>query len=287
MNSPHVHDRNADQAAYWNGPAGRRWSDRQRTLDLVLKPIQEILLDRAAVAAGERVIDIGCGCGVSTIELARRTGREGSVTGIDISSPMLARARELAPADLPLQFVLADATVHAFEPGRADLLFSRFGVMFFADPTLSFQNMRKALRAGGRVVFGSWREPRENPWMLLPLQEAYKHVPRLPDVGPEDPGPFAFAREERVRRILGEAGFSSIAMETADLSLDLAVGRGIDTAVRGTLDIGPVSRALEGQPPEVLAKVESSIRTALSPFQRGETVPLGASIWIATATNGK
>jgi ubiquinone/menaquinone biosynthesis C-methylase UbiE len=287
MNSPHVHDRNADQAAYWNGPAGRRWSDRQRTLDLVLKPIQEILLDRAAVAAGERVIDIGCGCGVSTIELARRTGREGSVTGIDISSPMLARARELAPADLPLQFVLADATVHAFEPGRADLLFSRFGVMFFADPTLSFQNMRKALRPGGRVVFGSWREPRENPWMLLPLQEAYKHVPRLPDVGPEDPGPFAFAREERVRRILGEAGFSSIAMETADLSLDLAVGRGIDTAVRGTLDIGPVSRALEGQPPEVLAKVESSIRTALSPFQRGETVPLGASIWIATATNGK
>jgi SAM-dependent methyltransferase len=287
MNNPHVHDRNADQAAYWNGPAGRRWSDRQKTLDLVLKPIQEILLDRAAVAAGERVIDIGCGCGVSTIELARRTGREGSVTGIDISAPMLARARELAPPDLPLQFVLADATVHAFESGRADLLFSRFGVMFFADPTLSFQNMRTALRPGGRMVFGCWREPLKNPWMLLPLQEAYKHVPRLPEVGPEDPGPFAFAREERVRRILSEAGFSSIAMEAVDLSLDLAVGRGLDTAVRGTLDIGPVSRALEGQPPEVLAKVESSIRTALSPFQKGETVPLGASVWIATAKSSK
>lgn len=287
MENPRVHDRNADQAAYWNGPAGRRWIDRQLTLDLVLEPIQEILLDRAAVAAGERVIDIGCGCGVSTIELARRTGRKGSVTGVDISAPMLARARELAPADLPLEFVLADATVHAFEPGRADLLFSRFGVMFFADPALSIQNMRKALRLGGRVVFGSWREPRKNPWMLLPLQEAYKHVPRLPEVGPEDPGPFSFAREERVRRILSEAGFSSIAMEAVDLSLDLAVGRGLDTAVRGTLDIGPVSRALEGQPPDVLAKVASSIRTALASFQQGETVPLGASVWIATAVSSK
>jgi SAM-dependent methyltransferase len=159
--------------------------------------------------------------------------------------------------------------------------------MFFADPTLSFQNLRKALRPGGRVVFGSWREPRKNPWMLLPLQEAYKHVPRLPEVGPEDPGPFAFAREERVRRILSEAGFSSIALAAVDLSLDLAVGRGLDTAVRGTLDTGPVSRALEGQSPDALAKVESSIRTALASFQKGETVPLGASVWIATAISSE
>jgi len=283
MENPRVHDRNADQAAYWNGPAGRRWIDRQKTLDLVLEPILKILLDRAAVAAGERVIDIGCGCGVSTIELARRVVPKGTVVGVDISAPMLARARERAPADLPLEFVLADATVHAFEPRCTDLLFSRFGVMFFADPALSFRNMRKALRPGGRLVFGSWREPRKNPWMLLPLQEAYKHVPRLPEVGPEDPGPFAFAREERVRRILSEAGFSSIAMEAVDLSLDLAAGQGLDTAVRGTLDTGPVSRALEGQPPEVVAKVESSIRTALAAFKKDETVPLGASVWIATA----
>src|SRR3979490_3423776 len=100
MSNPHVHDRNADQAAYWNGPAGRRWSDRQKTLDLVLKPIQQTPIDRPAVAAGERVIDIGCGCGVSTIELALRTGVEGRVPRIDISASMLARARELAPPDL-------------------------------------------------------------------------------------------------------------------------------------------------------------------------------------------
>jgi len=286
MDNARVHNRNADQAAYWNGPAGRRWLNRQETLDLVLEPIHEVLLDRAAVAAGERVIDIGCGCGATTIELARRVGPKGRVTGVDISAPMLARARERAPADLPVEFVLADATVHAFEPGGADLLFSRFGVMFFADPALSFRNMRRALQPGSRMVFGSWREPRKNPWMMLPLQEAYKHVPRLPEVGPEDPGPFSFAREERVRRILNEAGFASIALEAVDLSLDLAAGQGLDTAARAALDIGPVSRALEGQPPEVLAKVEGSIRAALSALGKGKTVALGASVWIVTATSG-
>ena len=285
MDEPRVHERNADQAAYWNGPAGRRWIDRQETLDHVLAPIADALFERAAVVQGERVIDIGCGCGASSIGLAGRVGPRGHVTGIDISAPMLARARERVPSDLPIEFVLADATLYTFEPGGADLLFSRFGVMFFADPALSFRNMRTALRPGGRLVFGCWREPRKNPWMILPLQEAYKHVPRLPEVGPDDPGPFAFAREERVRRILGEAGFSSIAMEVLDLSVDLAAGRGLEAAVRGALQIGPVSRALEGHPPEVCAKVESSVRTAFASLQRGDTLPLGASIWIATAIN--
>ena len=225
MTTPTVHDRNTDQAAYWNGPAGRRWMDRQDTQDVLLAPISELLFDRAHPGKGERVLDIGCGCGATSIELARRVGPTGYVLGVDISEPMLGRARERAPADLPLEFVLADATVHAFEPGRSDLLFSRFGVMFFADPAVSFANMRKALRTGGRLVFACWREPRKNPWMMIALQEAYKHVPRLPEMGPDDPGPFAFASEQRVRRILSEAGFSSIAMEPCDLSLDVAVGQ--------------------------------------------------------------
>ena len=285
MGSPVVHDRNADQMEYWNGPGGRRWVDRQSIQDVVLAPVSEILLDRAEVAAGEGVIDIGCGCGATTVELARRVGPTGHVVGLDISAPMLARARELAPPSLSLELVLADATVHRFEPACADLLFSRFGVMFFADPAISFGNMRKALRRNGRVVFACWREPRKNPWVILPLQEAYKHVPRLPEVGPDDPGPFSFAREERVRRILSEAGFSSIAMEAVDLTLDLAVGRGLDAAVEGALEIGPVSRALEGQPPELRAEVASSIRTAFASLRKGETIPLDASIWIASAAS--
>ena len=121
--------------------------------------------------------------------------------------------------------------------------------------------------------------------MILPLQAAYKHVPRLPEVGPEDPGPFSFAREERVRRILSEAGFSLVTFDAVDLKLDLAVGQGLDTAVAGALVIGPVSRALEGQPAEVLASVKDSIQAALSPLQQGTSVPLGASVWIVSATS--
>jgi SAM-dependent methyltransferase len=165
MAMPTVHDRNTDQAAYWNGPAGRRWMERQDTQDVLLAPISELSIDRAHPAKGEHVVDIGCGCGGTTIELGRRVGPTGYVLGVDISAPMLGRARERAPAKLPLEFVLADATVHSFEPGRSDLLFSRFGVMFFADPAASFANMRKALRtvagdgmAGGdslALIFGS------------------------------------------------------------------------------------------------------------------------------------
>lgn len=287
MAVPVVHDGNAAQADYWNGEAGGRWVARQDTLDAIMAPILDVLLERSAVAAGEHVIDIGSGCGASAIELARRVGPNGRVTGVDISAPMLARARERAPAGLPLELVLGDATVHAFEPGRADLMISRFGVMFFADPPLSFRNMRQALRPGGRLVFACWREPAANPWMALPLQEARPYLPPQPEVGPEDPGPFAFAREERVKAILAEAGFTSIGMEAVDLSLDLALGQGLDGAVRNAMEVGPVRRALEGQPSEIATKVEDAIRAALGPFQNGAMVPVGASVWIATACNGE
>jgi SAM-dependent methyltransferase len=278
-----VDDRNADQAAYWNGPAGRLWTERQEAQDAALAPASAILFDRACIVPGMRVIDIGCGCGATTIELAERVGPSGHVLGLDISAPMLARARERAGSNLPLDFVLADATVHPFEPGRADLLVSRFGVMFFADPAVSFANMRKALRPGGRLVFACWQEPRKNPWMMLPLQAAYQHVPRPPDADPDAPGPFAFAREDRVRGILSEAGFSAIAMEAVDLAIDIAAGRGLDAAIDGVLSVGPVSRVLDGQPPDVVTAAANSIRAVLEPHRKGDTVPLDAAIWIASA----
>src|SRR6202140_1666154 len=119
--------------------------------------------------------------------------------------------------------------------------------------------MRRALRSSGRLTMACWREPRDNPWLILPLQAVYKHVPKLPQLGPEDPGPFAFASEGRVTRILSEAGFSKIAMEPCDLALDIAVGRGLDAAVETALEIGPAARALAEQPPELIAAATNSI----------------------------
>ena len=283
MDAPISHQGNADQVAYWNGPNGQRWTDRQAVQDVLLGPISEILIDRVSARAGDRIVDIGCGCGATSIALAARVAPEGFVLGIDISAPMLERARQLAPRQLPLDFVLADATVYPFDPGSFDLLVSRFGVMFFADPVISFANLRKALRPKGRVAFACWREPSENPWMMAPLQAVYRHVPRLPQVGPEDPGPFAFASQDRVSRILREAGYSEIRMEACSVSLDIAVGRGLDAAADAALEIGPSARALDGHPAEVRAAARQSVRELLAPYARGQTVPLPGSIWIVTA----
>jgi SAM-dependent methyltransferase len=277
------HDRNADQIAYWNGPGGQHWADRQQAQDLMLAPVSEVLIDRARPKAGERIIDVGCGCGATTLALAPKVGPTGHVLGVDISAPMLARAKQLASPGLPVDFVLADATVYPFEPASFDVLVSRFGVMFFADPALSFANMRGALRPSGRLTFACWREPRENPFFMAALQAVYKHVPKLPQLGPEDPGPFSFASEPRVRRVLGEAGFTVIAMEPCDLSLDVAVGRGLNAAVETALEIGPAARALAEQPPDLVAAATTSIREALAQFAHGQSVMLGASIWIVTA----
>jgi ubiquinone/menaquinone biosynthesis C-methylase UbiE len=279
------HEKNVDQAAYWNGPGGKHWTERQEMQDAVLAPVSQALIARAAVAPGERIIDIGCGCGGTTLALAAQIGASGHAFGLDISAPMLARAQERTPPGAPVRWAAADATVYPFEAGSADLLFSRFGVMFFADPALSFANMRSALRSGGRLAFACWREPRHNPWLMLPLQAAYQHAPRLPELGPEDPGPFSFASQERVNRVLSKAGFTAIAMEPVDLPLDIAVGGGLDVAVEGALEIGPASRALEGQPAEVKSAGAAAIRAALAPHLKGESVPLGAAIWIVTATN--
>lgn len=284
MDTPAGHDQNADQIAYWNGPGGQHWTDRQQAQDTLLAPVSDILIDRARVNAGERIVDVGCGCGATAIAFAQKVGPTGQVLGIDISAPMLARARQLAPAGLPVDFVLADATVYPFVSGSFDLLVSRFGVMFFAQPALSFANMRRALRLSGRLAFACWREPRDNPWLMTPLQAVYKHVPKLPQVGPEDPGPFSFASEQRVQRILSEAGFAGIAMEPCNLSLDVGMGRGLDAAVETALEIGPAARALEGQPSDVLAAAGNSIREALTPFISGQSVRLPASIWIVTAS---
>jgi ubiquinone/menaquinone biosynthesis C-methylase UbiE len=283
MDAPSGHDQNADQIAYWNGVGGQRWARRQPVQDILLQPIADLIIDRAKIKTGERVLDVGCGSGSTTFSFARAVGASGHVMGVDISAPMLAVAREVMPAGSPVEFALADATIYPFAPESFDLLASRFGVMFFADPALSFANMRKALRRTGRLAFACWREARANPFFMVPLQAAYQHVPKMPQMGPEEPGPFAFASEERVRRILGAAGFSEIAMEPVDLALDVAIGGGLEAAVKSAVEVGPAARALTDQPPELVAAATQAIREALRPYVRGESVPLDACIWIVTA----
>jgi SAM-dependent methyltransferase len=277
--------RNADQIAYWNGPGGQNWVARQEAQDTQLAPVAAALMIRAAVAAGERVVDVGCGAGATTEELGRSVGPSGRVLGIDVSAPMLAQAKKRLRPDLPIEFVEADATTYAFQRAGFDLLFSRFGVMFFAEPARTFANLRTALRPGGRLAFVCWRGAEENDWVTVPLRAALAHVPPLPKAGPEDPGMFAFAREDRVRRVLGEAGFQAIGLEPFGLEMDVARGRGLDEAAANATKLGPASRALDGQPPETVAAVLTSIRQAYAQHQRGAAIPLAAAMWLVTARN--
>src|SRR5271155_1411474 len=269
MSAAPVHADNAAQAEYWNSVAGRRWTDRQEEQDLVLRPVSDRLIAAAGAKPGQRIIDVGCGCGDTTIAFAAPGIPGGEVLGLDVSEPMLARARERAPKSLPARFVLADATVYEFEREWADLAVSRFGVMFFADPARSFANLRRGLKPGARLVFACWREAKQNPWMMIPLREAKKHAPPLPETNPEDPGPFAFADEARVRRVLSNAGFADIAVTPQDLEIDVG--------------LAPPTRLPAGQPEAVRTAAAADIRKALAERAKGNSVLLGAAIWMVTA----
>ena len=276
---------NAEQIAYWNGAAARRWLDLDAKQDVIFAPITAALFERAGLAGGERVLDVGCGGGGTTIDVARRVGATGCAAGLDVSRPMLDAARRRAPPDLPIEFLLADAATHVFAPASFDALVSRFGVMFFADPVGAFANLRRALKRGGRTVFACWREAKLNGWQMIPLRAALRCVPRLPEIGPEDPGPFSFADESRVRRILGGAGFAEVELTAIDLEIDIAARQGFESAVATAQSIGAASRAMEGRPEPERAAATEEIRAALAPHQRGPSVPLGAAIWIVEAVN--
>jgi ubiquinone/menaquinone biosynthesis C-methylase UbiE len=272
---------NAGQIAYWNDAPGHTWAELQALLDRQLRPLGRAAMAALAPQPGERILDIGCGAGETTTELAAAVAPEGSAVGADISRPMLEAARRRAPQ---LSFLEADAQTYPFEAGAFDAAFSRFGVMFFADPAPSFANLRKALRKGGRLTFVCWQEPKLNAWLIEPMRAVYRHVPKLPQLGPEDPGPFSFASPERVKRILGQAGFADVSMEPHSLKLDISAGEGIDAAVGSAAEIGPANLALEGQPDAVRTAAVASIRESLLAHVKDNGIWLDAAVWIVAAT---
>jgi SAM-dependent methyltransferase len=279
---------NASQIDYWNAIAGPKWLAMQEQLDRQLEPYGRAALGAASPSDGEHAIDIGCGCGTTTVELARAVGPKGSVLGIDISAGMLSRARELAAAhDIRnVAFELGDAQTHGFPRGAFDLAYSRFGVMFFEDTVAAFRNIARALTAEGRLAFVCWQSVAKNPWMSLPMMAAMQHVRIEAPAAPNEPGPFAFADADRVRGILSDAGFSSV--DTQELITDMSVGGGapLDGALDFILRISPVSRSLEEAPPDARRAAVEAIRASMAPYETNGIVSMPSAAWIFTARRG-
>ena len=270
---------NSAQAEYWNTGAGPTWAALQKPLDRQLAP-----LGRAAMAAldprpGEHILDVGCGAGETVFELARRVMPGGEVTGVDISATLLDVARRRREGAPGVHFIEADAQTYAFEPAGFDGVFSRFGVMFFADPVAAFANLRRALKAGGRLAFICWRRPDENPILTLPMQAALAHLPPPEPPDPSAPGPFAFADADRVRGILTDAGFADIALNPHDEKIG---GGDIDASLELALKVGPLGRMLRENPDRTDTVIEA-VRAALAPHIGPNGLELDSATWIVTA----
>ena len=228
------------------------------------------------------MLDVGCGSGQTTLALGGRVGAAGRAVGVDISRPMLDVARRRGEVAPQVAFHEADAQTFAFEPATFDAIHSRFGVMFFEDPTAAFANLRGALKPGGRLAFICWRTPLENPTMTAPMLAASAHLPPPELPAPGAPGPFAFADAERVRTILGAAGYADIDISPQDMP---AGGHTVEGAVDLALKIGPLGKALREHPNAagpVMHTIRELMQTHAGPDGR---VFLGSATWIVTARN--
>ena len=273
----------ADQLAFWNGIGGEIWVARQNHTDVTLQPVSDALLAHAAPQSGERVLDVGCGCGTSTLDFARAVGPTGVVEALDISGPMLAEARQRATAGGLGNIVWRQADAATTTLDGYDLLTSNFGLMFFADPVAAFTHLRSAANRGARMSFVCWRPLAENPWMEVPMRAASTHLPPRPKGDPNAPGMFAFANPDRVSQILSAAGWAQPRFEKLDCNLDIAAGRGLDEAVVQTTKIGAVNSWLRDQSPEIVAAAVESIRKVLAPHAEGTRVSLPGAMWLVAS----
>jgi SAM-dependent methyltransferase len=277
---------NANQHKEWNNATGRRWLERHEAVDRQLAPFGRRAMDRADIGAGQRVLDVGCGCGETTLELARRVGAGGFVTGIDISRLLIERARQLAGESrlANIRFEEADAQTFPFPPQSFDVVFSRFGIMFFDDPDAAFVNLRAALRPGGRLSFVCWPAPRENQFITIPIAAATRHITLPEPSDPDAPGPFAFAEPERVRRILSRAGFSDIETERV---IEKVGGGTLDETANQLAEVGPLSSILDSIDEQTRRAIVADIRAALAGLASQGRDFLDAVSWLVSARSAE
>ena len=275
-----------EQTEYWNGQGGETWLAQFDVIDQFLVPFQTAVLDAAGIRDGEFAIDIGCGTGGTALPLAQKAGPSGHVLGVDISEPLIAEAKRRAEKAgvSNVGFEVADAGTYEFEPHKADLLFSRFGVMFFGDSFGAFKNIRKGIKPGGRVAFVCWQEIQKNPFFLVPMGAAFEVLPPPEPQPPRTPGPFAFGEKDYLLDILKTADFGNVEIEGFAAEMAVPDDFSAERAAEFFVTFGPTKRLLEEQPTDIVEKVRSKITTALDSHVVNQKVKLEGAVWLVKAT---
>jgi SAM-dependent methyltransferase len=242
----------------------------------MFKPFELTLAE--AVKPGDRVLDIGCGTGATTLAIARKAEVES--VGVDISEPMLALARQRAEREgLPARFICADAQQHTFASGSFDRIVSRFGIMFFDDPVCAFANLRQAASVGAGLHCIAWRSPAENPFMTTAERVAAPMLPDMPVRKPDAPGQFAFADASRIEAILKQSGWRDVEIRPLDMECSFPA-----TALESYLTrMGPVGMALQQADASTRSSIMAIVRAAFEPFVNGAEVRFTAACWTIRA----
>ena len=276
---------NKNQKDFWSGKGGDIWVERQNAMDTMLSPLGEAALNKLNFNEEENVLDIGCGCGDTTLNIAKRIGPLGNVTGLDISEPMLKRAKESA-SEMSItntSFKCVDAQTEDLGDQIYSAAFSRFGVMFFEDSIAAFKNINKSLISGGYLSFVCWQSPAVNPWQSLFIQEVKKFLD-LPSPPPRSPGPFAFMESEYVSSILEESKFQDITIEGHEAEVNMFSGRSLSDSVKDYISINPVvTQMLKESSENQIAEIVNSGIEAFSPYYSEKGLIFPSATWLVTA----
>jgi len=280
-----MEDKNAKQKDFWSGKGGDYWVEKQNEMDIMLSPLGEKALAKLDLKNNSEVLDIGCGCGATTLEIAKKVS-EGTVTGLDISVPMLNKAESEASIQgiANVDFKVVDVQVDQLTSEKYDYVYSRFGVMFFDDPYEAFKNIFSSIKEGGELSFVCWQDPSLNPWQSLSVQviRGYLDMPSPP---PRSPGPFAFHEKDYVKEILEKSGFSDISFDDNQEDITMFSGKSLQEASEDYLAINPVvTEMLKDSPDDLKAEIVESLKEAFSEFHKGDGLVFPSATWVVSAS---